>query len=736
MSVASSDTFSSETNDCSYQIKSLSGYQAIQIFDRHKMGLLWNNKRHLFDPGQVALLKSLWDNKQKGTLKCKTPVTYMIRGKCGELGYGRYYGTLGSLEQLQRDIRATLCIDLYWDIDVVNCHPVLISQIAKNEFGKEMPILQYYCNNRKTVIDEFMSFGLSQNDAKNVVLELVNGGQLKAKDDNGKYIYPEELQNHTIVLSIKKEIKELIDDLINSKKHTELYKHLLTQKEKNTRGSFISQILQKEERRCLGVIVAVMKAHEKVVDVLSYDGCMIRKNDPKEHPPSDDLMRETERAIKYYTNYALQLKVKPMDEEVIDLKELEEEANDGYTQMKLDWERNHYYFKPTGTIVEECYAGVTRHYKMEHATEAFNMWQLTTKDSFGNFTPFLQKWRKDGKRRIVDNIVYKLPEECKPNEVSVFKGFYYKTITDELSEKNRESFIKLFRELIGNIAEENGEVFNALLKNFARLIQKPFEKPGLCIILRSNQHGVGKDSIVNIVEKIIGKNTAHYTKDEAFWDKHDTRKEGAILIHLEEAGKTNQKMADALKAFITSPVMEVRPMGISSYEVPNVALCIMTTNKDCPVKIELSDRRFFLIDCKAREFCTTEEQKTYWDSVYATIDTDIFLKAIGEYLETIDLTGFSPRNFPITEYKEALLEYSKSSEILFLEQWEPDTSDDFPGDYIQIMFEKYKGFCMVNSLSYKQTPNNFGIAIASLSTYYIKKQHPSTRRAVYQKKPV
>jgi hypothetical protein len=718
-----------------YDIKSLNGVEYIQLFDRYKMGLLWTKKRNLFDPGQVKMLKSLWDNKHKGTLECKTTFTYLLKKRSGELGYGRYQGTIGSLEQIQRDIRATLCIDFYWDIDIVNCHPNLAYQFAKKEFGIEMPALEYYCNNRKDIIKTFMTFGLSESGAKDVFIEIINGGQLRAKDSIGKYIYSEEIQTHDLVIAIKKEIKELTNKIIASNKHTELHNYIIDQKE-NVRGSFISHIIQTEERKCLDVMVAVLKAHGKSVDVLAYDGCMIRKQNKNEQPPSDDLLREIERAIKYYTKYDIQVKVKLMDSEVIDLKELEQDNNDGYAEMKIEWERNHYYFKPFGTIVEECYAGTARHYKIEHATEAFNMWHLTTKDSLGNYHSFLKKWRNDSQRRIIDSVVYKFPEDCKPNEVSVFKGFYYKTITADVSDENKSKYIRLFRELIGNIAEEDGDIFNAMLKNFARLVQKPFERPDICIIIRSNTHGVGKETVINIVSQVIGRNTAHYTKDETFWDKYDTRKEGAILIHLEEAGTASRKMAEALKSLITSKVMDIRPMGVSSYEVPNSALYIMTTNKDCPVKVEVSDRRFFIINSKGRDFKDEEEQKTYWTSVYDIVESDPFIKTIGEYLEGIDLSGFSPRNFPMTEYKEAILENSKSSEVLFLEQWEADTTDNIPGEYIQKMFEKYKVFCQDNSLPYKQTPNNFGIAIASLNSYYIKKQHPTTRRVIYLNKMV
>jgi hypothetical protein len=724
----------SATSAFAYEVKNLDGLELVQLFNRYKMGLLWNNKRDEIDAGQRKLLKSLWDNKQKGTLKCKTPIVYRLKGKVGELGYGRYYSTIGSMEQMERDIRATLCSELYWDIDIINAHPCFAVQLSKKEFGREMPMLEYYVNNRKACIEKFKGYGLSESDAKQVVISLINGGALKDKktaDGKDEYVYSEELRSDSLVVAIKAEVKELIDGLIAGGKHSALYNQLFKEKG-NYRGSFIANLYQTIERKCLDVMVAVLKAKGYDVRVLSYDGCMILKDGVV--MPNEDVMNEIEKAVKYYTEYDIKLKIKPMDDEVIPLGELEVATEDGYAEMKVEWERNHFYYRTTGTIVEEADSGRMIHYKIEHATEAFNMWKLKTKDGDGNPLSFLKKWRTDPDRRIIDEFVYKLPENCEPNEASIFKGFAYKRIDVDVSEEEKAEYIKVFKSMMLNIAPdgEEGEVYKALLKNFARIIQKPFIRPDLCIILRSKGHGVGKETLITTISAVIGKNTAHYTSDDAFWDKHDTQKEGALLVHLEEAGMSNKKMADALKARITSEVMNIRPCNVSGYEVPNVALYMMTTNKDCPVKLEESDRRYFIINIPERVWTSKEEKFAYWDSVYAVNRKPGFLKTIGEYLETIDLTGFRPRDFPETEYKQAIMENSKTPEVQFLENWV--STDQTHGDYIADMYNAYKSYCIEQNLPYRPTSGSFAIAIAGETRYYVKKNHPETRRAVYKNK--
>jgi hypothetical protein len=719
----------------------LNGFTAKQLFDRVRMGALWA-KRHMFDAGQVALLKSLWDKKDKGTLKCKTDTAYKLSSNgAGKLGYGRLYGGSGSLEKLERAIRATLCVNLYDDVDVINCHPTLAIQMAKRLFDMEMPMMKHYVDNRKEVVAKWIAeHGITEQDAKDIPIRLLNNGSMtpltKATKDKttGEEVppkYPESVLADTVITSIQTECQHFINTLIASKLHDDLFKWC-KKTEDNYRGTFIAQIYQTEERKCLEAMVWKLTALGFIVDVLAYDGCMCRKD--ASNPITDAVLREVEREVALWTGYKIGLKVKPMDDEVIDSEELLDVAtdfDDGYATMKAEWERNHFYFKPTGTVVEQNDDGSMTHFKLEHATEAFNMWQLKPATDGEEPEFFLKRWRMDAERRIVERLVMKLPEDCAPNEASTFRGFHYKRLECEVSDELRAKHINRFTSLMRNMAGDDEAVYTALLKNFARCIQRPMERPDICIILSSKQHGVGKETLINIINKVVGKNTAHYTSDEAFWDKHDTKKEGAVIIHLEEAGATNKKMADQLKARITATVCSVRPCGINPYDVENIALYIMTTNKPLPIKLEESDRRFFIVLCQGKTFKTREEKLAYWTEVYDEIGTDTFTKVVGEYLETIDLAGFNPRMFPETDYKKSLMENSKSAEVMFLEQWH---HEDDAGDEVSTLYNRYKSFCQEKGLPYKMNTNSFGQAIVRESEYFTKSLHPTTRRALYKSK--
>ena len=72
---------------------------------------------------------------------------------------GRYFSTsITSLQNMSKPIRQTICGDIYWDVDMVNAFPTILSQYCKIH-GIPCPILDHYVANREEII---RSSGLSR----------------------------------------------------------------------------------------------------------------------------------------------------------------------------------------------------------------------------------------------------------------------------------------------------------------------------------------------------------------------------------------------------------------------------------------------------------------------------------------------------------------------------------------------------------------------------------------------
>lgn len=685
--------------------------ERVQLYDRTLMNLLWSNRKKLFDErdkSQLSLLKTLYDGRMKGQHQGKRVVTYKLSSSTpGKLGYGRYYGGDGSLETLEQDIRATLCSELYTDLDMVNCHPTLITQYAMHHFNLDMPYLKGYVDDRqgffKKMYDEF---DLEEAVVKNAIIIILYNGAVKVNHrDSVDFVHRNQIPRD--MMEMKKEMKQLCKMIIKKNEHDELYKYYLRQ-DNNVQGSFMALLIQTEERYCLDAMVEFLEELEFQIDVLAYDGCMIRGKNAID----DATIARTEQHIAAMTGYKLKLKIKPM----IPIS-FEEEPHSNYDVMKKTWEQSHFYFKPSNTIVEVSKTGLM-HFGITHAMEAFNGLVLTEKDETGNKMPFLKKWRNDPERRTIDMLVYKKPEDCAPNEASLFIGFAFEQFPVP-TDAERILAVALFKDI--NLANAGDDIVVADYseKTYADMLQNPFNKTGVCLIFSSKIHGLGKDVGLGVIERIIGLHTAHYIEDTDFWNTHDTKKEGAIMMYLEEAcDSSNKAKADALKARITADKVSINPKGIRGYDVPNIARYFMTTNNTEPVKFEESDRRFLLINPSARLLHAN------WIEINDNLRKPSWMRAIAEHLMSIDLTGWNPRKFPVTDIKRDMMELSKSSEKRFLEQWKSD--EWILGD---ALYKLYKEFCIQEEIAYTFTSRSFCIKILPYKmVHYIAETREHNRR--------
>lgn len=100
--------------------------------------------------------------------------------------YGRLFAQNTSLQGLPREIRNALAFGKYYDIDMKNAHPVLLSQYC-NFNGIRCEIVDEYVKNRdvilKTISDEN---AVSRCEAKQTLLSILNGG--KCENITGSFI--------------------------------------------------------------------------------------------------------------------------------------------------------------------------------------------------------------------------------------------------------------------------------------------------------------------------------------------------------------------------------------------------------------------------------------------------------------------------------------------------------------------------------------------------------------------
>ena len=207
---------------------------------------------------------------------------------------GRHFakGAL-SLQSLPREIRQTICNDYYIDIDIKNCHPVILCQYAeKNNLSCKQ--LTKYINNRDYILNKYAEqFNVNKDNIKKSFLSILNGGKRFLKlNDNDMPTYIKKYKDEVIkiqqyIFENEPLYKKL--GIINAKKKQDLFKSTSS----NELGSTMNIMLCDIENQILHNMIAYLN-NKNIIDnniVLVFDGFQILKESVKDMNIHDLLIK-------------------------------------------------------------------------------------------------------------------------------------------------------------------------------------------------------------------------------------------------------------------------------------------------------------------------------------------------------------------------------------------------------------------------------------------------------------
>ena len=248
-----------------------------------------------------------------------------------------------------------------------------------------------------------------------------------------------------------------------------------------------------------------------------------------------------------------------------------------------------------------------------------------------------QWWLKHPKRKTFEGgVVFSPGRPAPPDTFNLWAGF------SEASNPNGSSglFLKHLLEIIccGNHAH-----YEWLLDYFAHMVQKPWEKPGVAVVLIGDK-GTGKDTVGQYIGHMFRQNHVVVSQMDHVTGKFNAHLAAALLLHVEEAYWAGDKKAtSALKALITSPTSMVEPKGVNPFVVDSYCRVLMTSNNDLVVNATFKERRFAVFkvsDARARD-------TAYFSAIYKEMRNG-GAGALLDLLMKRDISGFDPRTPPIT----------------------------------------------------------------------------------------
>lgn len=662
---------------------------------------------------QLMKYIKLWDARKKA---------FKVEYDTSKISIGRKYakGSL-SLQNFKRTIRETLVYDTHTDIDIKNCHYVLLEQYCKKN-GIVCDYVSDYVNNRDERLHDLMTqCKVVRKIAKELIIVLLYGGLVN--EYCAEHGFSIDIDLPEWVEPLNTEIKKITD--IICLKEAVIHKEVGKLKKKDKNASTISYVLQVIEDNILMTLCSKLKQDQLKVETLCFDGVLILNDEV-------DLSSLSAYCFEK-TNYRVEFEVKPMelhfeavtlDTECIELEHLDE-FNQNYC-MTLEYDTSFQTYQTRKKYIEHFVCKVMQPEPMymfqngiHMKIDPLNPGQLALLlkpissgylDKRGNPVSFYEKWSNDIKHRLYrtfDFIPFPIDKPIHDKSIlNVFEGFnpdiYAEPMDKETILKRITPFLDLAQELCGN--DEHAMYFHRFI---AQIFQEPEYKPPVCIIFKGKQ-GTGKNAILDAIGNML--NPIHYITSSSPNDFFGTHAEGyyrKLLVNLNEAeGKDTFDFEGKMKSFITEPTITINPKNVRPTQIRNMARTIITTNKPNPIPIDVrsKDRRYVVYQ---NTDVYLRKSSKFWLCLREHFLKPEFMSALYQWYMKIDNRKFDwAKKRPLTKaYRDLCNLYSPVEALFFQEYYdkkmwicEHETKNAVDTMVIpkHLLFTQYETFCKKN----------------------------------------
>ena len=237
--------------------------------------------------------------------------TQYAKGKDDASNTGRWFVRGTGLQRLKKKLRATLCKDLWLDLDFVNCGPTLLLELCKKHKINEdnYQALADYVKNREAKLMDGEPYA-TRDEVKNTVIQMMYGKSLESIQQEAG---DEKLNGIEWLPHLDKDFKDIRKSISDEYEEIRLkYKHAA-----NKEAKVMSGVLFQSENACVQAMYHFLKAQGIIVNaecVLTFDGIMVRASDRNRERIGVGFLKQASDAIREQTGFTLNIKHKPFTE--------------------------------------------------------------------------------------------------------------------------------------------------------------------------------------------------------------------------------------------------------------------------------------------------------------------------------------------------------------------------------------------------------------------------------------
>ena len=618
--------------------------------------------------------------------------------------FGRLFDSSG-LQGMQKDIRGVLSDGIVSDLDIVNCHPIILSWICYNN-DISCPNLEYYIRNRDKIITEVTLFNFDREDAKKLFLKSTNS-QWRTKDMGYEFHkeYDAEMKR------IQKKLSELPKyNFIKPK----------VKKGDNELGSFINLCLCYHENEILMKAKEFLESKDIEVCTLAFDGLM------HYGPESNELMCELNQFINKEFDFIFKFIYKPHSKKIKVPADFDEESVVNLSYKRMCEKFNQCHAKVGDKYICENIKGekvIQTEVQLKHR---YNHIRVYDKDN-----QFIDNWLKNiqdtNMRVYIKFDLHPNESTCPADVYNLWEPFTYSNVSgDYISDSEALGKILHLIKVLAN-HEEQSEKF--LLDWIAQIIQYPHIKSVVPVI--QSDEGAGKNTLIDILKELLGKSKVWdcTSPEEHIFGRFNDKMRDAFLINLNEANSSNFKgIMGRVKGMITEDTYDLRAMQQGAITLPSFHRFILMTNADYPIPTSEKDRRFGIIKA-SNELIGNDD---FFDDMRKNVITNQnAMRTFWDFLKARNVSAkMTKHDLPDTEYHRELKRANAHPVI----QWvEHITIESKSSDTEMIMnahqtWDSYRCFCTDSNIPLNTTQRGFETSLSIKSIPGVSKKSNGAQR--------
>lgn len=213
----------------------------------------------------------------------------------------------------------------------------------------------------------------------------------------------------------------------------------------------------------------------------------------------------------------------------------------------------------------------------------------------------------------------------------------------------------------------NDEYYTWLMDWLAHIVQKPQEKPGTCVVLKSAAEGTGKSMLAVFLQRMFGEHVCSVSKAEQIVGRFNGHLLKNLILVCEEAFWAGSKDAEgALKNLITESELTIEQKGVDPYSAPNYSRLLMISNNDWVVPVGADPRRYFVLEVVNER----ANDRAYFDPIWEQMNNGGVEAMLHELLYR-DISEADLRSAPVTDGLREQREQSLTS----TERWLLDVAE-------------------------------------------------------------